>query len=160
MTPDCLREWDKWYMAYDEDESGKRICKDKSFSSWYSRKPSMVIKIAILRAAAETNQLLMQWKYIESAIEEIRKVETTMGKVFKAIGKSEISAEVDSVFQIILEYKHISEKQLMSLVWRDIDASKFSNVIDTLQKTGTVKREFKGPSGEIGIWYKIVETGF
>lgn len=158
MTNDCIKKWVEWYDAYDEDESGDRVCTDKSFSGWYSRKPTYIIKIAILRAASESNILTIQWKHIETAIREVIQVEHIMGNAFKAIGKSEISAEVDSVLQIIKKFQWISEKKLMSEVWRDIDASKFDNVIETLLKTGKVGRDYKGPNGEKGIWYFSKET--
>ena len=41
----------------------------------------------------------------------------------------------------------------MSLVWRDIDNLKFDNVIMTCIKSGNIRREFKGPKGEPGVWY-------
>jgi len=134
MTPECKKQWIDWYNSYDEDETNNRIVLDKSFSGWYSRKPTYAIKIAMLRAAAESNKLVMEWRHIKEAIDAIEEVELTMGNAFRAIGKSEISAEVDTVMQIIKSHKWISEKQLMTLIWRDIDSSKFENVIDTLLK--------------------------
>lgn len=154
MSDTCKANWIDWYHAYDEDEGGERLCTDKSFSGWYSRKPTYIIKLAILRAAATSQIMTMQWTHIEQAIEAIRQVELTMGQAFKAIGKSEITAEVDSVLQIITNFGFISEKALMNIVWRDIDSSKFENVITTLIKTGKVVRHFKGPAGEQGIWYQ------
>ena len=153
MTAGCKSNWVDWYNAYDEDEGGTRLCTDKSFSGWYSRKPTYIIKLALLRAAATSQILTIQWYHIEEAIKAIKEVELTMGSAFKAIGKSDITAEVDSVLQIITNFQWISEKQLMTIIWRDIDASKFENVIDTLIKTGQVTRKFKGRKGEKGIWY-------
>jgi hypothetical protein len=158
MTSECIKKWTAWYDLFDEDESGERICKDKSFSGWYSRKPTYIIKIAMLRAAAEYSKLVIEWHHIEEAIEAIREVEYSMGNAFKAIGKSEISAEVDNVLQIIREAKCISEKVLMTRIWRDIDAQKFQNVIDTLIKTGKVVRTYKGPNEETGVWYWSTES--
>ncbi len=158
MTGDALNRWTDWYNNYNEDESGERICTDKSFSGWYSRKPTYIIKVAMLRAAATSNELVLTWDHISGAIEEIRNVEQLMGNAFKAIGKSEISAEVDSVLQIIKAQSWISEKALMAVIWRDIDASKFTNVIETLIKTGKVCREYTGPNGEKGVWYRFTET--
>lgn len=157
MTSQCVKKWIEWYEAYDEDESGIRICTDKSFSGWYSRKPTYIMKVSMLCAAAESNKLVLEWKHVEKAIAEIRQVEHLMGNAFKAIGRSEISGEVDTVYQIIRQHKAITEKQLMSMIWRDIDSSKFENVIETLKKTGKVKRDFKGPNGEGGIWYLHTE---
>ncbi len=157
MTADCINRWIDWYDNYDEDESGERICTDKSFSGWYSRKPSSIIKVSILRAAAESNDLIVTWDHVQEAISAIQQVELGMGNAFKAIGKSEITAEVDNVLRIIQQVKWISEKQLMSIIWRDVDSNKFENVIDTLLKTGKVRREYKGPNDEKGIWYRSVD---
>jgi hypothetical protein len=158
MTADCIKRWTAWYNLFDEDESGERICQDKSFSGWYSRKPTYIIKISLLRAAAESSNLVIEWRHVEEAIQSIREVEYSMGNAFKAIGKSEISGEVDNVLRIIQEAKCISEKVLMTRIWRDIDAQKFANVIDTLIKTGKVKRTYKGPKEETGVWYWSTEN--
>lgn len=157
MTAECMKKWIAWYDRFDEDESGDRVCPDKSFSGWYSRKPTYIIKISILRAAAESSKLVIEWKHIEKAIEEIREVEYLMGNAFKAIGKSEISGEVDNVLQIIRNAGKISEKELMTKIWRDIDATKFTNVSDTLIKTGKVVRTYKGPDESTGVWYWSTE---
>jgi len=153
MSKACLDNWVDWYNAYDEDESGVRICIDRSFSGWYSRKPSYVLKLSMLRAAATKQALVIEWYHIEEAIEAIKQVEHVMGNAFKAIGKSDITAEVDNVMQIIEKSGAISEKDLMTIIWRDIDSTKFENVIGTILKTGKVKREYKGPKDEKGIWY-------
>jgi hypothetical protein len=157
MEASCIKNWVDWYDQYDEDESGNRICTDKSFSGWYSRKPDLIIKVAMLQAAACSNDLVVRWRNIELALEAIQQVELIMGNAFKAIGKSEVSAEVDSVLQIIRNYKIISEKQLMTIVWRDLDSNKFENVIETVIKTGKVIRMYKGPNDEKGIWYRSTE---
>ena len=153
MSADCMRKWDDWYINYNEDEDGDRICKDKSFSGWYSRKPTYIVKIAMLRAAAESDTMVVTWKHMEESINAIRGVEEQMGNAFKAIGRSEISGDVDNVLQIIRQAGAISEKALMSQIWKDNDASKFDNVIETLIKTGKVQRQYKGPNEESGVWY-------
>ena len=158
MDNACKSNWVDWYNAYDEDEGGDRICTDNSFMGWYSRKPTYIIKLSILRAAATSNNLNISWFHIEEAIAAIRSVEMTMGNAFKAIGKSDITAEVDSVLRIIRNFQWIEEKKLMTIIWRDIDAQKFDNVIDTLRKTGQVVRHYKGPKGAPGVWYEYVEV--
>jgi hypothetical protein len=76
-----------------------------------------------------------------------------MGRTFTAVGKSGIATEVDSVMAIIRRYKVVSEKQVMQMVWRDIDSTKFENVIATAIKTGLFEKKFKGPDGQSGTWY-------
>lgn len=156
MTADCINRWTTWYDLYDEDESGDRPCPEKAFSGWYSRKPAYILKIAMLRAAAESDTLVLQWRHCEEATAEIRQVELLMGNAFKAIGKSEITGEVETVLQTIRQFKVISEKQLLSLTWKEV-AGKFDGVIDTLIRTGKVQRMFKGPNDEKGIYYRSME---
>ena len=152
MTQDCLNKWTDWYDHYDEDESGQRICPEKAFSGWYSRKPTYILKIAMLRAAATTDKLVLEWRHCEEAIRDIQQVETLMSNAFNAVGKSELTAEIESVYQVVKSFKVISEKQLLSLTWKDV-AGKFEEVIETLTRMGRVKRMFKGPNGETGIHY-------
>lgn len=152
MSPEADNNWFTWYMQYDERDKS-RICLDKSFAGWYSRKPMYILKLAINRAASESNEMVLEWRHIQEAISDIESVEHDMGLVFRAIGKSEISSEVDTVTQIILDYKVISEQKLMSMIWRDIDSFKFDNVIATVCKTGRIRREIRGPKNQAGVWY-------
>jgi hypothetical protein len=153
MSKECKLNWVNWYNNYDEDEGGERICTDKSFSGWYSRKPTYIIKLSIIRAAATSQKLIIEWHHVKEAIEAIKQVEGVMGNAFKAIGKSEITSEIDTVFQIVQKAGWVSENNLMSIIWRDIDATKFANVIETVIKTGKISREYKGPNSEPGVWY-------
>jgi len=157
MSADCMKRWIAWYDAFDEDESGQRICTDKSFSGWYSRKPTYIIKVAILNAAAESDNLVIHWRHIESSITAITTVEKLMGNAFKAIGKSDITSEIDTVMNIVKMYKIISEKRLMSIIWRDV-AGKFEQVIDTCIRTGKVKKYFTNPANksELGVHYEWI----
>ena len=108
----------------------------------------------MIRAAAVSQNLTIHWDHVEQAIEAVKQVEFVMGNAFKAIGKSEITAEVDTVMQLIQKHRWISEKNLMTIVWRDIDSGKFDNVVDTLKKAGKIVRHYEGPKGEAGVWYQ------
>lgn len=153
FSTEADNNWQDWYNAYEEMDVN-RLCKDPAFNGWYSRKPTYIIKLAITCAASESNELVLQWKHIERAMREIEDTEIQMGIVFKAIGKSVVTSEVELIMQIIRTRKYITEKELMQLVWRDIDSNKFDNVIETAKRTGRVLRGFRGPNNEAGdIWY-------
>jgi hypothetical protein len=154
MSSSADEFWYNWYMHYDE-KSPNRICLDKSFAGWYARKPTYILKMAINRAASETNELVIDIQHIQQAIADIESVEANMGLVFRAIGKSDITSEVDNIAQLIYTYGTISEHKLMALTWRDIDSNKFDNCIKTVLRTGTVERFIKGPKSE--IWYRSLK---
>jgi hypothetical protein len=152
FSPAAMAYWVDWYTNYDET-SPFRTCKDPAFNGWYSRKPLFAQKLAMIMAAAETNSRVLDVKYFERAIIAVEDAERTMGKTFTAIGKSDVASEVASVMDIVKRYNVIGEKQLMQMVWRDIDSNKFDNVMGTVTKTGLVVRSFKGPDGAQGIHY-------
>jgi len=152
MSAECFRKWDAWYNAY-EEEDPQRIAPDKCFRGWYSRKPLYLQKLALIHTAATTDSNIIEWSAFEAALEDVLEVESYMGRTFSAVGRSEVSPDVDAVMREIQSRKVISEKKLLQLVWRDIDAKKFDNVIETILRTGKVLRKFQGPEGARGIWY-------
>ncbi len=144
--------WENFYENY-EELSPERLCKDPAFRGWYSRKPTLMLKVGMLIAAAKSNTLIVGIPELEEALVRIESVEATMHKAFMAVGRSEITSDVALVMQILQRSKTISEKQLMSLIWRDVDDKKFDNVISTIIKAGNAKREYRSPEGKPGVWY-------
>jgi len=152
FSAEAIEAWKAWYTDYDET-SPLRICKDSAFNGWYSRKPMFIQKLAMVLSASETSDRILHWSYFEKALKAVEDAERTMGQTFTAIGKSEIATEVAMVIDIIKRYGTISEKQLMQMTWRDLDSHKFTNVIDTISKTGLAKREFRDAAGNPGVFY-------
>jgi len=157
FAPDAMEYWKNWYLSYDET-SPRRICKDPSFNGWYSRKPMFINKLSIILTASKCNELIITQERIEEALELLEEAEKTMGQTFCAIGKSEFASETDLLMGIIRQYNFISEKQLMQMVWRDVDSRKFDIVINTLLKTGRCKRLFKDSKGNQGIYYQWINV--
>jgi hypothetical protein len=152
FTKDSRAWWNKFYKAYNERDPG-RICKDPAFHGWYSRKPMFMIKIGTILAASRHNERVIDIQDFERALVYLEEAEGSMSKTFTAVGRSDITADVDLVRTIIERYGAISEKKLLQMVWRDIDAKKFDNVISTLVRSGDTTRRYKGPKEEKGIWY-------
>jgi hypothetical protein len=148
----CQTEWEHWYMRFDE-RSPSRLCKDPAFNGWYSRKPMFILKLAIINAAIRHSNLIIEWEDISQAILDIEEAEGAMSQTFIAVGRSDVSPEVNMVANIIEAEGSISEPSLLQRVWRDVDAKKFYNVIDTVIKRGVARRAYTGPSGEKEIWY-------
>ena len=153
----CKSKFKKWYDNY-EPNSQTRICKDNAFTGWYARKPLYILKLAIIYSAASAANMVVEWEHIQNAINTIEDAELFMPNVFKAVGRSTIAADVDLVVEIIKARKWITEKQLLSLVWRDIDSNKLDNVVATGVRSGKIRRSYEGPKGEIGsIWYRSTD---
>ena len=153
FTKDSRQWWKEYYNTYEERDPN-RICKDPAFSGWYSRKPTLLIKIATILAASRMNERFVHIVDFIKALKTIEQAEHSMGKTFGAIGRSTVTAEVEIVKNVIQRYKQISEKKLLQIVWRDVDSDKFDNVMSTLTRSGRVTRGYVGPNGQKEIWYK------
>jgi hypothetical protein len=108
FSPEADANWSDWYNEYEELDS-ERLCRDPAFNGWYSRKPTYILKTAVVCAAAESDTRILEWKHIQQSIAELSDIEVQMGIVFKAIGKSAVTSEVDLVMQIIRSRKCIFE---------------------------------------------------
>jgi hypothetical protein len=156
-SEDAARKWHNWYQSYVERDPS-RLCNDPSFNGWYERKPLYIQKISIIVAAARSEELIINWDHVETALRYIEEVEAPMINVFRAVGRSAIAADVELVSSIIRVNNVISEEQLQALVWRDIDNYKLDNVVTTAMKAGRITRRFEHPTTkQKGIWY--ITTG-
>lgn len=155
-TKESKAWWENWYNAYEELDNN-RLCKDPVFRGWYSRKPTLIIKVSMLVAASKSDILQVGINEFKEALNIIEDNEKEMQRAFVAVGRSEITPDVALVLQIIQRHKVITEKQLMALVWRDIDSNKFDIVITTCIKIGSVVRQYKSADGKPGIWYHWVK---
>lgn len=147
------KEW--WYSFYDrfEERDPNRLCKDPSFVPWYSRKPLLLLKIATIVAAAQGSSTLVTANHFTEALGYIEEVEPLMGNAFSGVGRSELTTDVDMIRKLIMRYGKISDSQLRQIVWRDLDDKKFGTVMDTIVKTGEVKRALQGKPGSQTIIY-------
>ena len=150
--------WIDWYNNFDE-MSPTRLCRDRAFNGWYSRKPLYILKVAQVLAASVSNELLIHDITIDKAIKVIEEAEALMGNAFAAVGRSEITTDVELIESIVRQHGVIAEQKLRGIIWRDIDFAKFDNVINTVLPRGNVARIFVY-NGKKGIWYKwIIKKG-
>ena len=151
FSTSCERKWIEWYETYD-NESIHRICKDRAFSGWYSRKSVFVLKLAQILTAARTNSMMIEWNVVNEALELLAEIELSMDKAFTAVGRSDITIDVTTVCSIVDKYRKIPEKQLLQIVHRDIDSNKFDNVMDTAIRCGSVLKKIT--DGRV-IYYSV-----
>lgn len=157
FSSECKKKFELWYNDYDPG-SRSRLCIDAAFTGWYERKPLYILKLAIIYSAAASRDMVVGWEHIKRAIETIEETEVLMPNVFKAVGRSTIAADVDLVVESIKARGWMTEKNLLSLVWRDVDSNKLDNVLATGIRSGKIRRSFEGPKGQLGdVWYKSLK---
>lgn len=154
-TEECNLKYDKWYV--EQRHSSKRICTDRAFVGWYDRKPLFVRKVAMICKAAYSDDMILEWKDFQTAIDYIEDVEQTMALSFRGVGRSDLTLDVDMAYTIIKSRDFISDKELLSLTWRDMDSNKMDAVISTLTRSGKIRMLTRSPSGEAGLFYVAIK---
>jgi hypothetical protein len=143
--------WIDWYNSYDERDP-TRICKDPSFNGWYSRKPMYVIKMSMILTAATTNDRVVKVPVIEDAITRLEEIELLMGNTFGAVGRSSLTADINTVRQKIEQAGCISHSKLLQMVWRDVDDTKLEEVVKNLKKSGLIEKDTSNPTN-VKYWW-------
>lgn len=153
-----LDYWKKWYEAYDET-SEKRLQPRKEFDGWYSRKPLLIQKVAIILSASQSNSRVIEIEHLQKAITLVEEVEKGMGNVLTdQVMRNTGGYETSVILRYVKQHKQIAEKHLMQLIWRDVDEYVFDNFMDVLLKEGSVVRSFENPTTKVEeIWYSIKE---
>jgi hypothetical protein len=112
-----------------------------------------MVKIGMILAACQSQDRTVRIVDFEKALALLEEAEGLMGKTFVAVGRSEITADVDLVRNLVERHGAIAEKKLLHMVWRDVDSKKFDNVMATLIRSGDVERKYTSPDGKQEIWY-------
>lgn len=142
FSKESAQWWINWYDNYDMSDPN-RICTNAKFSAWYSRKPTLVKKVALLCAASSRHPEAIEIEDFIRSLSLIEEAETRMELAFQGVGKNEHAAEIKLLETIVSSYGEISEEKLFQICWRDVGADKFDIIFPTLAKKGTVERVYK-----------------
>ncbi len=126
--------------------SPTRLCKDRSFASWYSRKPSTVLKVTMALSAAEHSHLVIEKEFLQEAISRVEEVEKNMAKAFRGVGKSDIASEISYVVSTVERQGKTTIGEVLGTQWRDADHEKMARAIDTAVVAGLIRRDPSNPT--------------
>ena len=154
FSENSKKKYSDWYLNL---YNVPRICKDEAFAGWYERKPIFVQKLAMIYQASKNDSLIIEWNTFEKAILLIEEVEEKMALALRGVGRSDITADMDMIYTIISSRAYISDRELLSLTWRDVDAKKMDQIIPTLNRSGFIRILTQSPTGENEICYVAVK---
>jgi hypothetical protein len=155
FSEECEEKYSKWYV---KQAKSPRICKDSILDGWYERKPLFVQKLAMICQASKIDYYIIEWDVLERAISLIEELEETMALAIRGFNRNDISRDMEMVYTLIKAKQYITDKELLSFVWRDMDIDKLGKVIPALHREGLIKILPQTPDGRSEICYVAVET--
>lgn len=126
---------EKWYQAHnngiDPTLSGSR------FGGYRSRKQTHLVKVAIVLAAAQRDELLITASDLEQASMVLKSSEADMRRVFESVGAVEESRQLSELTAYVHAYQRITANDLYQLVHNTMRRTDFMSAVRNGLDTGT-----------------------
>ena len=116
------------------------------YSGYIARKQTHIHKLAMIFAAAESNDLRIEEKHLSAADSLITKSERSMNIVFASVGRSDISRHLDA----ILNFLHVYGEMPVGRMWKNCMAVMSRQEFKAAMLGGVeagVVRSFTSPQG-------------
>lgn len=125
---------------------------DYRIEGFHNRKKVHVLKLAMLLALAESDDLIINKRDIEAAMDILDNAEATMSKVFSALGKYDHASDMDRILNRIKETGGLSLTQIYADYRAVGDVETLGRIISHLYAAGLVDRIQKGEKPNQETW--------
>lgn len=137
---DIYAEW------YNQDFLGEPTIPDDRFRGYLSRKRDMVIKVAMLAALAEGNELVLEDRHVLRSLGWFEMIEPGMPEAFGTHGGPEAAEDILKVYNAIQRIGRIGHSTLQKRLWRVLgaDSKRFNDAISALRSMELIATEMEG----------------
>jgi len=136
-TEQFMKDYSDW--CYKSDKNPPFY--DRKFDGYLGRRRSHLLTLAMVCSASRTDEMIVTADDLERAIKMLIEVEVKMGKVFKGMGRSDISSLInDSI--VYLTNSHTSDIPIWQFAKHfegDMDKLTMDRIIATLEAMGMVQ---------------------
>ncbi len=136
-TEDFMEKYSDW--CYYSDKNPPFY--DKKFDGYLGRRRSHLLTLSMICSASRSDELIITADDLERAIELLLEVENRMGRVFKGMGRSDISSLInDSI--VYLTASSIPDVPLWQFAKHfegDMDKLVMDRILSTLETMGVVR---------------------
>ena len=126
FTPEARELSWAWY----EDESC--TIHEEKVDGYFGRKHDTMFKVATILSLSESNNLLIEKRHIEGALNLLERNEKHLNTVMESVTSTSLGGNADKVFQIVKKFRKIKHSDLLQKCWRYAVATDFQEIIRTL----------------------------
>lgn len=132
--------YDQWFRSQIEvpNTSG-----DKALAPYFARKHTHVLKLSMIVAASERDDLVLCVDDIQEAMRILADTEQHMSQVFAGYGANPLAFSLQQIFLMILDsgMEGMGYQPLLRIFQRDVSQEDLDRVLSTLEKTGQITRK-------------------
>ena len=117
---------------------------------YFERKPSHVVKLSMILAIAEGNNLIIELKHLKEALDLLTLTEIEMPRTFTGMGRSDLSQDTFRILRIISKAGRIKESDILANNWQHFGKFELDKMIETLVAANKIKRVVEDGS----LWFE------
>jgi len=129
VTDDFVDFWIKWYP----EQEFYRPFDDPRFSGYFERRPTHVMKMAMLLNASRGNNMTINKEDLTKAIGILELTEKKMFYTFKGVGKSRFAEVLTKIMAYVGRKKQVPYSELINVFMRDVTKFDLDKIIETLE---------------------------
>lgn len=148
LTPAAADLYRQWY------NSRPNFSGDFSMAGFYERKPTHVLKVAMMISLAHKTELVIEEQDIQEALALLDAVEPLMERAFKGVGKNPLVSESVNVLDIVRKADFIEADVLFKMVWHNVRQKDFIEIIEYGIKGGTLEKVVDVGKAKVWIGWK------
>lgn len=140
LSPDARAWGEEWYTNHWNNRPVHLA--SERFGGYMARKQTHMHKLAIVLAAAESSELIIQQHHLELAANFVSSLEPEMVKIFQHIGMTETTRSLQEMVHTVASQpgQSISERDLVRLLSYKLGRQEYSNALDTAMHAGFLIR--------------------
>lgn len=118
--------WGREWYAKHWNHRPEHLASER-YEGYIGRKQTHMHKLAIVLAAAESNDLVVDQRHLEIANTMLGGIEHDMVRVFESIGMVEETVQMSGLVEFVRVYKRIEKRALWRLCMRNMSQQEFVN---------------------------------
>ena len=144
LSPEAKAWGEMWYQNH--WSSKHRNLPPEQFGGYLARKQTHIHKLAMVIAAAQSDELIIHQKHLEFAAEMVDVLEYDMPYVFDKIGRTQSTQVLNDLVEIVNSYHNVSVKDLYRNLSRKCTWEDFQKILTSGVNAGFVTVEQHGDS--------------
>lgn len=135
LTPEARDYMENWYV------NNANIPQNTEYKvqGFLNRRPTHVLKLAIIHHIAYSDELLVNLVDIKTAIDIVLDIEKGLSQTFSAVGKNPYTVDIKRILSFITEKGKVSEQDIKRNFYHVALPEKLDALISSLMQAGYVK---------------------
>lgn len=127
-----------WYQDWYENKNKKPL--DPELDGWYGRKHTNLLKLAMLLAISESDELFIEEQHLIAGLSIVNLVEENLVKAYGLLGETPYAVHRKRILEQLERKGEMSRAELQHLNSNKLKSSELSEILSGLESEGKVER--------------------